>query len=154
MTRTIRFSPLLTALLIAMSFAVTTATTATATIGWCKKDPTVSIGGKIANVWVSSPDAILDSVAGPTEVVITVPKGVDTELLKTDDGFAGLGYNVRFKESGRLDETRRGIEIEVEVKVPADDNLPVLVEVTDVDNELLKDATGRTNRVVSVETTL
>ena len=129
------------------------ATPAGATIGWCKKDPIVDIGGIRTHVYVSSLESILDSATGPTDVVITVPKGVATDLIGTDDGF-GYGYNVRFKKSGDLKTTNRGIQIEVEVEVPATDELPVLLEVTDGQDVVLADKQGKTNDKVMVRTTL
>jgi len=129
------------------------ATPTGATIGWCKRDPIVDIGGKRAHVYVSSLDSILVSATGPTDVVITVPNGVATDLIGTDDGF-GYGYNVRFEESGGLKTTNRGIQIEVEVEVPATDELPVLLEVTDGQNVVLAHKRGETNEEVLVRTTL
>ena len=124
---------------------VLTAPTADAFLVWCRSDPVVDIGGKRAHVWVSGAEGILESVTGPTKVKIFVPEDVDTELVMTDEGF-GLGYDVRFVEDDDLRETPRGIQIRVEVYVPAKDDIPVRVELTDRDDNLLDQTTRATNQ--------
>ncbi len=130
--------------LLALLLALT-APGADAAIYWCKTDPVVDIGGQRAHVWVSGVEGIQESVTGPTRVKISVPKGVDHQLIETDAGF-GQGYDVRFVGDDDLRTTPRGIQIRVEVYVPAEDDIPVRVEVTDRDDELLDGATGATNQ--------
>ena len=131
--------------LLALQLVLTGAPTG-AIFGWCSRDPVVDIGGKRANIWVSSPNEILQKVTGPTVVKIAVPVGVGHELISTDDGFGfDPAYDVRFVESDRLAVTNLGIEIRVSVRVPADAELPVLVEVTDRDGAILASAMGATN---------
>ncbi len=134
--------------LVALLLLVTTAP-AGAIIGWCSKDPVVQIGGQRANIWVSSPNEILQAVTGPTRVRIAVPEGVPTELIATDDGFGwDPAYDVRFVESDGLKVTNLGIQVKVTVRVPADAELPVLVEIADGDGVVLASGTGVTNSPV------
>ena len=122
-----------------------TATPAGASPVWCAKDPVVEIGGKRVHVYVSSHEEILTTVSGPTKVRITVPVGVSTELISTDEGFAGQGYEVEFAESENLDATYMGVQIRVSVRVPAAVELPVKVKVTDGDDSGLNRDIGTTN---------
>jgi hypothetical protein len=94
---------------------------ATASIGWCKTDPKISVGGHIAHIYISSPTDILNSALGPTKVVVTVPTGyaASAEVLYQDNGF-GFGYEVSFVESSDLTVDRNGnIQILATIKVPA-----------------------------------
>jgi hypothetical protein len=88
----------------------------------------VTIDGTVADVFVSVPVADLLTVSGPTEFVITVPKGSDAYLVAAGVGF-GYGEVVEFQESASLKATPTGIELRVEVYVPATDgSTPVLVQ--------------------------
>lgn len=140
-------------LTLAAALALTAAPSTARTIGWCKTDPIVDIGGKRANIFVYGMYGILDIVTGPTDVVINVPVGTDTKLIDTDNGF-GYGYNVKFVELESLEETKRGIEIRVDVIVPATETLPIKVEITDGAEKLLERSIGETNRVVTAEARL
>ena len=94
---------------------------------WCRTDPVVVIGGTTADIFVAGPlDAPL-LVTGPTEIVVTVPVGVDAWLVASDLGF-GYGDVVEFAQSPRLRQTATGIDVEVRVLVPAREAMPVLVE--------------------------
>ena len=125
------------------------------TIGWCRTDPVVKIGGKVAHVNILSPeDAIHAAVTDATSVRIRVPRGVKTELLETDAGFGNLGYKVDFRHSNNLRVTDKGIPMVVEVKVPASRSLPVVVEVKDGADQFLAEETGETNRWLTVQTWL
>ena len=138
--------------LLALQLVLTSAP-AGAIFGWCSKDPVVDIGGKRVNIWVSSPNEILEAVTGPTVVKIAVPTGVGYELISTDDGFGFKpAYEVKFVESDRLVVTNLGIEIKVSVQVPARTLLPVLVEVVDGGGTLLASSTGVTNAVIVTRT--
>src|SRR5688500_2127248 len=105
-----RLSRALTALAILAALLIATTPGADAGRSWCRKDPVVRIGGEVVSIYVSSYAEALTSVTGPTEVVITVPPGVRTALLRTDDGF-GFGYAVRFAESSRLRVSAAGTAI-------------------------------------------
>ena len=136
-------------LIAALATLLLAPATAEGGIGWCSKDPIVEIGGKRVHVYVASLDEILTTVTGPTDVLITVPTGVRTELISTDEGFNGLGYDVRFAESDDLDVTNTGIKVRVSVRVPASVELPVRVKVTDRRDDLLNREFGTTNSWVT-----
>ena len=127
---------------------------------WCRSDPVVEIGGKRAHVYVSSYEGIEDAVTGANKVRFTVPEGVSTELLSTDEGFADLGYDVRFVRSDDLRANDRGIQIQVDVRVPVDPDvpgaldLPVKIELTDGQDKLRARKIGGTNEWVTVRSRL
>ena len=119
----------LTALAVLAALLIATTPGADAGRSWCRKDPVVRIGDQVVRIYVSSYAEAMSSATGPTEVVITVPVGVRTALLRTDDGF-GFGYAVRFAESTRVRISAGGTAITVAAYVPAEDHsLPVLVEL-------------------------
>lgn len=101
---------------------------ASASKAWCRTDPVVVIDGHITDVFVAGPLEALLVATGPTEIVVTVPAGIDAWLLLADVGF-GRGVNVSFAESDDLTASRSGVEIDVAVFVPASKNIPVRVEV-------------------------
>lgn len=101
---------------------------ASAARAWCRTDPIVVIDGTLADVFVSGPLTAPLLVTGPTKLIITVPEGVSTQMILTDLGFL-RGYDYQFKESSKLRKTRQGIEVRVQVYVPAsDDSMPIKVE--------------------------
>jgi hypothetical protein len=116
------------ATLCAFILLVVSVMPAYAGIGWCKSDPVVAIDGELAEIVVSAPvDAPL-VVTGPTQVVVTLPDGVDGALLVTDLGF-GQGYEVAFAHSKGLKVTDQGIQVWIAIYVPATDSaMPVQVE--------------------------
>lgn len=95
--------------------------------GWCRSDPLVAIDGELADVFVSAPARVLLAVEGPTEYVITTPKGVAAELILAGPGF-GRGERVSFATSRKLERTGRGIELVVAVRLPTGVDLPMAVE--------------------------
>lgn len=145
--RSVQIVGLLTLLL------VVSATSTGAAFYWCKTDPVVDIGGKRAHIYVYAADGILTSVTAPTEVIISVPKGVSTDLISTDDGF-GLGWQVAFKESRSLNVTKRGIQVEVELIVPSSEELPAKAEITDRQDDVVDEDIGETNRKLKLKTWL
>jgi hypothetical protein len=122
---------LLVALLLVMftAFSGPLTQSASASKAWCRTDPLISVDGYLTDVFVAGPlDAVLH-VTGPTEIVVTVPVGVDAWLVLADLGF-GRGTNLTFEESSSLAKTWDGVEIQVAVYVPAsDDAMPIRVEV-------------------------
>jgi hypothetical protein len=98
---------------------------AQAGVGWCRVDPVFSANGKVGHVLIAVQKE--QHVNGATKVRISVPQGVDTHLLATDDGF-GYGYAVTFRESKALKVTPAGIEVKIEVLVSSKMAQPVLVE--------------------------
>lgn len=145
----------LTALLATLVLLVLTAP-AGATYGWCRTDPIVRIGGKEANIFVSSTTPILDQAVGATIVVVTVPAGVGTELVATDAGF-GFGERVYFAQSLdlKVSEGNGRIEVLVSVFVPArGEPLPVLVEFVPSAGDSADSAQGTTNQWVTFRSKL
>jgi hypothetical protein len=149
-----------TPMLAVLTLVLLNAGIAGGVVRWCKRDPVVEIGGKRAHVYVSSYEEIEDAVTGLTKVRFTVPEGVSTELLSTDEGFAALGYDVRFVHSNDLRANDRGIQIQVDVRVPVDPDvpgaldLPVKVELTDGQDKLRARKIGGTNEWVTVRSWL
>jgi hypothetical protein len=82
--------------------ASATATRAEAARTWCRTDPVVKIDGQVADVWLSSYWELHKTATGPSEIVISVPPGVSTELLASDLGFGRHGYVVSFQEDPSL----------------------------------------------------
>ena len=146
----------LTGVIIAAAMLVAAAPRATASKGWCRTDPVVMIAGEVVDIFVSAPfDAPLH-VTGPTEVVVTVPVGVDAQLVATDLGF-GQGVEVTFAESARLKATANRIEVKTAVLVPATDSaMPVRVEFAPRVVGLLApaEAEGTANSWVALRTSL
>jgi hypothetical protein len=113
--------------LVTLAF-VAMAPAASAARAWCRTDPIVVIDGTLADVFVSGPLLASLTVTGPTKMIITVPEGVKTQMILSDLGFLH-GYDYEFRQSSDLQKTRRGVEVRVEVYVPArDDSMPVRVE--------------------------
>jgi hypothetical protein len=95
---------------------------------WCRIDPVVIIGGELADVFVSAPLLSILKVNGPNEMVVTVPKGVPAHVVVPDLVGFGYGTDFRFAESSNLRQTDEGIEVKVEVYVPARSDIPVRAE--------------------------
>ena len=115
-----------------------------AVIEWCRFDPVVDIGGEQMFVYLSGPVDLLDAATGPTVVEIEVPPGVPVTLVSTDQGF-GHGWDVRFAESASLNGAGGGTKVRVRTYVPADADLPVMMQVTDGSGAVLAEVTGTTN---------
>ena len=127
---------------------------ATASIGWCKTDPKISVDGHVAHIYVYSPNDILTTVTGPTSVVVTVPVGYAARSfeLYQDNGF-GFGYTVSFVESSNLTINRRGnIEILATIFVPSSRlGLSVKVELALADGTtVISKSTGSVNSVIKI----
>ena len=50
--------------------------------GWCRRDPIVKIGDVTAHVVLSSYAEMNELATGPSQLVITVPKGVPTQVRR------------------------------------------------------------------------
>ena len=86
------------------------------------------VEGNIADIFVSAPVDALLKVTGPTQIVVSTPADVDAVLIASTLGF-GYGEIVVFEESRRLKVGDDGIDLQIQVFVPAtDDQMPVLVE--------------------------
>jgi hypothetical protein len=123
--------------------------------GWCRADPTVQVNGQIVHLYVSGQLDQTYDVAGPTQVVVHVPDGVETAVLDQDDGF-GQGYNIWFVTDPRLKATNAGIGLSADVYVPATakgKGQPILLEwVPDGVVKASGSKQGTTNQVISLPT--
>jgi hypothetical protein len=122
--------------------------------GWCMVDPVVKIDGKTADIRISGPDALDTSAVGPTQLVVTVPAGVSTDVLALDRGFHGYGYAVTFLVDATLVNTPTNLEVRVAVFVPAlDATLPVVVDFLPRSSPLQSaSASGTANAWVAMTT--
>ena len=109
---------------------------------WCPRDPIVALNGQEVQIWVSIPEQYQTAVTGPIQVDIRTPRGVEQEVLFTDEGFNGFGEEVTFYERGRLDGAE--MDVDVRVRVPYDrsmverGNLPVLLTVILPDGSVIE----------------
>jgi hypothetical protein len=102
-------------------------------IQWCPRDPIVALNGQEVQIWVSIPNEYQSAVTGPVDVEIWTPRGVEQEVLFTDDGFNGYGETVSFKERDSLSGDAMGVEVRIKIpydlKAVEDGDLAVLVTV-------------------------
>lgn len=106
---------------------------ADATRGWCMADPVLRIGGQTAHVYISSPAAMLNSATDKIELTVTLPHGVNGNLIKIASDF-GKGYDVRFESSRAMLVVNGRIPVALAVYCPArDGSLAVTVDFAPVD---------------------
>jgi hypothetical protein len=121
--------------------------------GWCRTDPKIRVDGRVYNVYISLPDSdSAHAVVAATQVLITIPTGVDHALLDNDNGF-GFGYNVVWIESPWLSNGPDGPTVKVNVYVPATRSIPVQVEWQPRGQDVSDRAYGNTNSWVTLRTT-
>ena len=101
--------------------------TVAASRGWCRSDPFILIEGVVVDIFCTAPVTAPLYVTGPTEIVVSVPVGVSPALVVAGVGF-GRGELVRFEELQRLKQSAEGLQVEVEVYVPASSEFPIGVE--------------------------
>lgn len=123
--------------------------------GWCRTDPLMLINGDLVDIFCTAPLSLLLSATGPTEIVVTVPKGIKAHLLLAGPGF-GRGEKVRIEKSNELKAGKRRVDVQVDVFIPANDDLEVGVEFAPrllgiLDPDI---AEGRTNSWVTLKTKL
>ena len=143
------------AALLGLLLVVLVAPAVGATHGWCKTDPILRIDGQTADVFLSSHREMRAAATGPARLVVTVPTGIPIELVATDKGFGGQGYDVRFAESPELKNAAGALQVRVEAYAPAsDDALPLRVEFAPRGNGRLSagSAEGTANAWVTLET--
>lgn len=129
---------------------------AAASHAWCRTDPVIMVDGELADIFISAPIEAPLLVTGPTEVVVSIPVGVEASVIATGVGF-GKGEVVSFVEAKNLKKTARGIELKIAVYVPAtDDEMPVLVEFAPRIIGLLSPASaeGTANEWVTLKTVM
>jgi hypothetical protein len=129
MTAAFGFGPSVRWALAVMAVLMVISTSpASAGVGWCRSDPLIMVDGVIADIFVSAPLDELLKVTGPTQIVVATPVEVDAFLILSTLGF-GYGEIVSFEKSRRLKVRDGGIELQIQVFVPAtDDQMPLLVE--------------------------
>jgi hypothetical protein len=121
-------SRLLIVFILVALMSVVMAPTTSAARAWCRTDPVVVIDGTMADVFVSGPLLAPLIVTGPTKMIIIVPEGVKTQMILSDLGFLH-GYDYEFRQSSELQKTRKGVQVRIQVYVPASDSsMPVRVE--------------------------
>ena len=108
-----------------------------------------------ADVFVSVPVGALPAISGPTGLVITTPPGVSVVQVASGLGF-GYGEEMTFTQSPLLSVTSDGIELKIEVYVPAEGNVPVLLEFAPRGVGLLApvSAEGTANEWITLRTVL
>jgi len=99
-----------------------------ASVGWCRSDPIVKFETELADIFVAAPPDVVLKVTGSTEIVVTVPEGVSAGSVTLGKGF-GRGESITIVPSPELQITTLGIEVRIDVFVPAtDDDMPIRVE--------------------------
>jgi hypothetical protein len=81
----------------------------------------------LVDIFCTAPLTAPLHVTGPTEIVIRVPPDVKSALILAGIGF-GRGELVRFEAEDRLTQTAEGVEVQIDVYVPADRELPIGLE--------------------------
>jgi hypothetical protein len=120
---------------------------------WCQRDPVFSVNGTLVNVFVSVYDDQQTRVTGPVAVTLSVPPGTVAELISVDEGFNGFGETVTIVTNPRLKVTSRGVQTQIQVGVPSDISMPVLVTVAPESGKAVSQ-TGRTNTTITVNTSI
>jgi len=124
-------------------------------IGWCRRDPVLTVDGKTGHFFVSAPEEILSSVTGPNRYRVYYPSAATSvAITSTENGF-GRGESTSVSNRSWLAKTARGCEIEIRVYVPASGSLPILVEWAPGDGSVVTaTASGFTNQWVALRTVL
>jgi hypothetical protein len=97
---------------------------------WCRSDPVFRIGGQTAHVRVAvrvrNRREARRLSAGPIDVVLQVPQGIEvTQHGPGDNGF-GDGYEITVTEGEGVSASGDQVPIEIQVRVPMrDDHVPV-----------------------------
>jgi hypothetical protein len=128
---------------------------------WCRVDPVfrfTDAGDPLRTVTtnvnvLTEVGAEVDST-GPIELVVTVPEGIETELLSQDEGL-GHGYDIAVESDTRGGRSRRHVKIAVAARVPATGRHRIRLEF--VPDSIVEDADaaqGWTNDWIVVRTRL
>lgn len=124
---------------------------------WCRKDPIFEIEGELLHIYLSGPAAIEDDVTGPSVVTLYVPKRAKTRFIWADEGFAGLGYDVRIEHVDWLtiDPDSGKVATQTDVYVPAKKRHRVQVEAVHErasnDKVMWEQRQGDTNATIRVK---
>ena len=96
-------------------------------VGFCASDPVVIIGDTLTDITVLAPADAPLKVTGPNEIVVTIPYRLSGSVVTLGVGF-GQGEKVTIVQSHRLKATPDGVEVMIQVFVPAsDDTMPIQV---------------------------
>ena len=156
LVRTGRTRRFLVLSLAVLALASTAQSTEALSVGWCRSDPVVAIDGNLADVFVAIPLGSVQKVSGATEIVITTPEGVSAVLIASGVGY-GYGELVTFAQSPALRVTPQGIQLLIEVYLPATLNsVPMRVEFAPRVVGVLSPAVaeGTANKWISLRTML
>lgn len=117
---------------------------------WCKADPVVSLDGRLVDITVSIPLEFLPYVAGPTQIQIRTPAGVERVVVLNDLGFNLHGSEVTFVDGGVVKDDLIPVEVRVTVPMQLDsgERAPMEVMVWP-DNKLPTTVVG-TNELTSL----
>lgn len=129
-----------TSLVLAMVALLVLAVPASAGRAWCRADPIMTIDGELVDVYVSSNLQMFFSANGPIQMVVTVPEGVQANIILHDLGFL-RGYRTSIEHSGELQVSSDGhVPVRVAIYAPARRNaIPVSVTVVPTGISLLHD---------------
>ncbi len=83
---------------------------------WCRVDPIVTIDDRVVDISLAIPLQYLWLVNGPTVIEITVPAGVDRQLVLNDVGF-GHGSIVTFRDGGTVQDNQIPVTITASVSI-------------------------------------
>jgi len=108
------------AAMVGLIAVLTLALPASATRGWCARDPIVTIGGTTVQIWVAIPDGFEPFVEDAVEVKVKAPKNLARRLIYTDEGFNGHGEKVSWGDVNDENPNDGIAPIEIEVKVKFD----------------------------------
>jgi hypothetical protein len=120
---------------------------------WCRVDPTFNIAGITTPVEVAVYQDLQVHVTGPIAVTLSVPPGTPVEVTYVDDGFNGFGEAITIVSDRRLKVTSRGIQVRLQVAVPASKIIPDLVTVAPSSGRA-SSVPGTTNSTITVNTTV
>src|SRR3954470_22498567 len=123
--------------------------------GWCRSDPLITIEFVPADIFCTARLTAPLHVKGPTEIVVTVPRGVSTALVLAGPGF-GRGERLRFEETDRLQQSDSAVDLEIAVYVPAKSDLAIGVEFAPRSVDILAPARaeGFANQWITLPTQL
>jgi hypothetical protein len=124
---------------------------------WCRMDPEFDINGEILHVYLSADERINKHVSGPSIVTLFVPNSANARFIWADEGFGGLGYDVRIEYVDWLDiDPDSGkVSIEVETYTPAKEKYQILAEAVHEkhsnNKEIWEQKKGITNKAIRVK---
>ena len=92
---------------------------------WCRADPDVLLERTFVRVEVAVPEEFLPLVNGPAWLRFNLPSGVDRELIWTDAGLNGYGYDVNFSTAYQPNKHVKKFSVNLMIQVPISDGTKV-----------------------------